>query len=370
MLKSLKIENFRGFETLELNQFGRINLLVGENNCGKTSILEAIQLLCSRGNLEPLSQLMFGRGEVLINDERKLSPLYRREMLDVCHLFYGHGLTLDNKFTISSGNDRIECLIDIHESQEIGQGNLLGNDDDNFQDLSQNLAMSFNWISSQDTEKIRLLLSPEGGVLSDYSRRNRRELRNPAIKTQFITSSSLTSDEMIELFDQIVLKPEEEIITKALQTIDPEIERIASVAVSRVRYPGRSGFKIRRSGTTQPVPIGSMGDGIWRMLGLSLAAACTKDGVLLVDEIDTGLHYSAMSKMWKMIWETAKQSNVQVFATTHSRDCWESLAEIAKMDDAEEEGITIHRVEKGRDRTTLFDTPMIVAAAEREIEVR
>jgi AAA15 family ATPase/GTPase len=366
MLKSLKIENFRGFETLELKQFGRINLLVGENNCGKTSILEAIQLLCSRGNLEPLSQLMFGRGEVLINDERKLSPLNRREMLDVCHLFYGHGLTLDNKFTISSGDDRVECLIgEIHQ-----QASLFDNDDD-FQDLSQNLEMVLFWIFSQEREGIRFLLSPEGGVASDHLRRNRRELKNSAIKTQFVTSSSLTSDAMIELFDQIVLKPEEEIITKALQTIDPEIERIASVAVSRARYSGRTGFKIRRSGTTQPVPIGSMGDGIWRMLGLSLAAACTKDGVLLVDEIDTGLHYSAMSKMWKMIWETAKQSNVQVFATTHSRDCWESLAEIAKMDDAEEEeGITIHRVEKGRDRTTLFDTPMIVAAAEREIEVR
>lgn len=369
MLKSLKIENFRGFETLELKQFGRINLLVGENNCGKTSILEAIQLLCSRGNLEPLSQLMIGRGEVLIDDERKISS-YRKDVLDVCHLFCGHNLTLDSKFTISSGNDRIECSIDIYESQEIEQVSLLSNDDDDFQDSSQNLAMSLNWFSSQDIEKIRLLLSPEGGVLSDYLRRSRREWKNPAIKTQFVTSSSLTSDEMIELFDQIVLKPEEEIITTALQTIDPEIERIASVYVPRARYSGRSGFKIRRSGDSQPVPIGSMGDGIWRMLGLSLAAACTKDGVLLVDEIDTGLHYSAMSKMWKMIWETAKQSNVQVFATTHSRDCWESLAEIATMDDAEEEGITIHRIEKGRDRTALFDARKIVTAAEMEFEVR
>jgi predicted ATPase len=364
MLKSLKIENFRRFETLELKQFGRINLLVGENNCGKTSILEAIQLLCSRGNLEPLSQSMFGRGEVLINDERK-SPAYRREMLDVCHLFYGHDLTLGNKFTISSRNDRVECL--IHEIHQ--QASLFDNDDD-FQDLSQNLEMGLVWISSQERERISLSLSPEGGVASDHLRRNRRELKTPAIKTQFVTSSSLTSDEMIELFDQIVLKPEEEIITKALQTIDPEIERIASVAMSRTQYSGRSGFKIRRLSDPQPVPIGSMGDGIWRMLGLSLAAACTKDGVLLVDEIDTGLHYSAMSKMWKMIWETAKQSNVQVFATTHSRDCWESLAEIAAMDDAEEEGITIHRIEKGHDQTAYFDAPMILVAAEREIEVR
>ena len=365
MLKSLKLENFRGFETLELKQFGRINLLVGENNCGKTSILEAIQLLLSRGNLEPLSQSMLDRGEVLIiNDERK-SPAYRREVLDVCHLFYGHDLTLGNKFTISSRTDRVECL--IHEIHQ--QASLFDNDDD-IEDLFQNLAMSLTWTFSQEEERINFLLSPEGGIPSDYSRRNRKELKNPALKTQFVTSSSLTSNEMIDLFDQIVLKPEEEIIIKALQTIDPEIERIASVGVSRARYSGRTGFKIRRSGNPQPVPIGSMGDGIWRMLGLSLAAACTKDGVLLVDEIDTGLHYSAMSKMWKMIWETAKQSNVQVFATTHSRDCWESLAEIAAMDDAETEGITIHRIEKGHGRTAYFDAPMILVAAEREIEVR
>ena len=53
MLKSVKIENFRGFKSFELQQLGRINLLVGENNSGKTSILEAVQLLCSRTNLEP-----------------------------------------------------------------------------------------------------------------------------------------------------------------------------------------------------------------------------------------------------------------------------------------------------------------------------
>lgn len=366
MLKSLKIENFRGFETLELKQFGRVNLLVGENNCGKTSVLEAIQLLCSRVNPEVLSQLMFGRGEILINDEHKVSPSYPREMLDVCHLFYGHDLTLGNNFTISSENERVECFIDIHGKQE---ASFFYNDDD-FSDSLQNLEMNLTWISSQEREGISFLLSPDGGVTSDYLRRNRRELKKNTTKTQFVRSSSLTSDEMIELFDQIVLNPEEEIITKALQTIDPEIERIASVGMSRARYSGRSGFKIRRSGDSQPIPIGSMGDGIWRMLGLSLAAACTKDGVLLVDEIDTGLHYSAMSKMWKMIWETAKQSNVQVFATTHSRDCWESLAEIAAMDDAEEEGITIHRIEKGHDRTTFFDARKIVTAAEMDFEVR
>ena len=367
MLKSLKIENFRGFKTLELKQFGRINLLVGENNCGKTSILEAIQILCSPTNLVTTSQLMSDRGEFLISDDRAI-PRHQMDLLDICHLFYGHNLNLGSNFKIISGNDRLECLI-VHGTKS-QQMSLFDSIHDDSNDAAQNFAMNLDWTVSQDRENIRLSLSPEGGISPDRLRRSRRELKNLALKTQFITSSSLTSDEMLALFDQIVLQPEEEVITKALQTIDPEIERIASVGASRVKYSGRAGFKIRRSGTTQPVPIGSMGDGIWRMLGLSLAAACTKDGILLVDEIDTGLHYTAMSKMWKMIWETAKQSNVQVFATTHSRDCWESLEEIARMDDAEEEGITIHRIEKGRDRTAIFDARKIIVASEMDLEVR
>jgi AAA15 family ATPase/GTPase len=63
MFRSIKIENFRGFKDFELQQLGRINLLVGLNNSGKTSVLEAVQLLCSRTNLEPLTETMLNRGE-------------------------------------------------------------------------------------------------------------------------------------------------------------------------------------------------------------------------------------------------------------------------------------------------------------------
>ncbi len=48
MLQSLKIEGFRGFQNFEMANLGRINLLVGKNNSGKTSILEAILIYVSR----------------------------------------------------------------------------------------------------------------------------------------------------------------------------------------------------------------------------------------------------------------------------------------------------------------------------------
>ncbi len=98
--------------------------------------------------------------------------------------------------------------------------------------------------------------------------------------------------------------------------------------------------------------------------------ANARDGILLVDEIDTGLHFTTMSNMWRLIWETAKRLNVQVFATTHNSDCWRSLTEIANADSQSEEGITIQRIEKGKQKSIVFSEPQIVIAAEQEIEVR
>ncbi len=119
----------------------------------------------------------------------------------------------------------------------------------------------------------------------------------------------------------------------------------------------------------QPVPIGSLGDGIWRMLALSIAIAQSKGGTLLVDEIDTGLHYTVMSKMWNLIYSAAKELNVQVFATTHSYDCVYSLAQICPDADSANK-ITVQRIEANKHESVPYDQEEITVAAAREIEVR
>lgn len=108
MLKTIKIENFRSFQSFELQQLGRVNLLVGKNNIGKTSILEAIQLLCSRNNLDPLRQTMTNRSEYFFDDERTERRLRSVQDLDVRHLFYGHEIELGSKFSITGTNGNIQ----------------------------------------------------------------------------------------------------------------------------------------------------------------------------------------------------------------------------------------------------------------------
>jgi AAA15 family ATPase/GTPase len=368
MLRALKIENFRCFQAFELQQLGKLNLLVGTNNSGKTSILEAIQLLQSQSNLESLREVMMGRGEYILNDERD-----RGRELDIRHLFYGHEIDVGSKFSIAAGNHDTREGIAVsveHTEWTDKQASLFGTlQNRDFEDLQQ-VSLIIEW-SGRESERLKLPLSSDNGLPFKLVDRIRKDSKNLGERTQFVTSSSLTKEKMIELFDQVVLTPEENLVTEALQTIEPSIERIASVGSERYRYAeSRNGFVVRLANGDQRIPIGSMGDGIWRMLGLTLAIVNAKNGFLLVDEIDTGLHFSAMSSMWKLIWETAKRLNVQVFATTHNSDCWTSLAAIASNESPSKEGITIQRIEKGKPSSIVFTERQVVIAAEQGIEVR
>ncbi|WP_414528919.1 AAA family ATPase [Nodularia chucula] len=385
MLKSIKIENFRRFKSFELQQLGRINLLVGENNSGKTSLLEAIQLLCSRINLEPLGEIMINRGEYLWSDN-----IREEREFDISHLFHEHEIQVNSAFLISGIND------DLKEEFSIKIGEIKSQipydlNDDNLDKKSQQKNITFEDYYPFGSIKLRVIWQREEEkkqvaefplldnycVESKFLKRPSWYKKNKSPRTIFINSSSLNTAKMTELFEEVVLNPEEELVTEALRIIDNKIERIALANVQKASQmmklrsaESHTGFFVRLADSKQRVPIGSMGDGIWRILGIILATVCAKDGYLFIDEIDTGLHFTTMSDMWKMIWQTAKRLNVQVFTTTHNSDCWKSLADIAEQEDTTEDGIRIHRIEKGKEKSIVFTEPQIVIAAERELEVR
>jgi AAA15 family ATPase/GTPase len=349
MISSLKIENFRCFQLFELRDLGRLNLLVGTNNSGKTSILEALNLLTSHADPSALQDVMLYRGEDINSDE-----------LDIRHLFYGHEIEPGSHFSIQGSPGKI----------------VNANIDSNVDSYTPGFLI-IRWPGykreneSLRSSTIKIKLSQKNGIPLFEFKNPHRESKNSKTRNQFVPSSSFGNQQMIEMFEEVVLTPEEELVVQALQNIEPSIERIASIGSdSSGRRFSRGGLVVRLAGEKQRIPIGNLGDGIWRMLGLALAIVNARDGVLLVDEIDTGLHFSAMSKMWKLIWETAKRLNVQVFATTHNSDCWTSLAELASTQEPSEEGITIHRIEKDKPHSIVFTERQMAIAAERGIEVR
>lgn len=359
MLKSLKIENFRGFQSFEFQQLGRINLLVGENSSGKTSALEAVELLSSRANLEIfqiIHDIVRSRGEYFWSGEDDDD----RE-LDIRQLFHNREMKLGSSFSITAesqiGKEKLNASID-----------LTSNSNSPFEEAQ----LTFRWLSDvKEQQTYSTLTSNSGFPTSSTIIRLREEPNKSVVKTQLIRSSSLTAKKMIDLFNQIVLTPEENLVYEALKIIEPRIERIA-IKTTKFMYSSdaRGGIAAGLSDAEYPVSLGSLGDGMWRMLGLVVALINVRGGMLLIDEIDTGLHFSTMTKMWNLVWNTAKSLDVQIFATTHSRDCWESLAELIEAEGIAEDEIAIHRIEKGKSKSVLFDAEQVVIAAERGIEVR
>jgi AAA15 family ATPase/GTPase len=387
MLQSLKIEGFRGFQSFEMANLGRINLLVGKNNSGKTSILEAIQFLYAQNNIDIFLETISYRGEFAWLENKSSG---RTKVFEICHLFHGHEIIPSKEIIISGYSKSHQESVTISVESIPVQLSLFSDKNDDLSLIQNNdnifdneewakLLLSIRWSESQKPIKLELL--PNGTLARDSTRRmaglsriyNKIDIYN-RIELKFLTPFSLTSFDMATLFDNIVLSPLEDLIIESLKIIEPKIERIASVASSKHSTSNnlgvRAGFLIKIKNNDQPIPIGSLGDGFWRMLGLILVMVNFENGILLVDEIDSGLHFSVMTDMWKVVWETAKKLNIQVFATTHSRDCWQSLAELITEENIADNEITIQRIEKDKEKAVSFNTRQIPLASERDIEVR
>ena len=346
-----------------MTELGRVNLLVGTNNCGKTSVLEAVHILAAQGRPSVLWETLARRGERSISERTGARML----VSDVRHLFYGHECKNGDFLEISGKNDVFSSTFSAKIIENNNQTPLISEMNNSRFDESEILSplnLEIQWLG----DEIPPLIMPFNNMTPLFKIPQLRENTNPI---RFITTSALNKSQVIADFDNISLTPDENIVIQSLKTIEPNIERIASVTHElRNSYEDRGGMVVKLANQTRRIPIGSMGDGIWRMLGIALSLVNARGGTLLIDEIDTGLHFSAMENMWRLVKETATRLDVQVFATTHSRDCYEALAAISRPDVFENSDISIQRIERGKQQATFFTEQEIVIAAESAIEVR
>lgn len=340
MLKNLTITGFRTFRELHVDRLTRVNLFVGTNNAGKTSILEAAEVLTT-GHMHGLLEGPLRRGEeIFVRDDSKRG--FKTE-IDPSHLFHGHVLKPAISFSISGDGDMqrfVHCKISLESAR-----------------LSVHL--------KSHVEDDRFPISPDGGLQIGYRVVNMFLLPPPPVN--FLGSEAIERDRLGELWDEVVLEPEEEGVTEALRIIDPRIERIAFIGDSP-RAPRNIYLKLADSG--QRLPLGSMGDGLKRLLALALHLFSARGGFLLVDEIDTGLHHSVMVNMWKLVIETARRLDVQVFATSHSLDCVHALAWVREQNPDLASDVTMHRVEKDATKTVAFSSDELLIAAQNHLELR
>lgn len=389
MLSNLHINNFRMLEDLEIPKLGRVNLIVGKNNSGKSTILEALRIYAGKAHPALLREILINHDESFIFDQ---DPTIEnsRNWNGLKNLFPNRNLPADENTFISINSDR-KPLISIEyvfyyikEDVETDENGVVFEVPRRRVILKQSELAHF-----EDTNEPlpALLITLESGrnTLLDLNEEQRKPTStffwrladSDTLKSSFISTSFLASETLAKLWDQITLGPNEDIVLQALKIIDSNVERLAFVQ-DRNRYAQRDNngrlaiVKLKNLDT--PVPLNSMGDGMSRILQLILSVFPAKDGILLIDEFENGLHYSVQEEVWRIIFQLANELNIQVFATTHSWDCIESFTKAAV--ESPEEGVLLKvsrsklTSDNGKVIATVYDEEALKTVTASALEVR
>jgi len=153
-------------------------------------------------------------------------------------------------------------------------------------------------------------------------------------------------------------------ILSTLKILEPRLRRLA------VLMSGNAPIINGDLNIGRLIPLPMMGEGISRLLSIILAIYDSPHGVVLVDEIEKGLHYSTMVEVWKAIAETARRSETQIIATTHSWECIKAAHEASAASDAY--SFRLHRLERVKDeiRVATYNQETLDTAVEMSHEVR
>ena len=371
MLTTVDVENYRGFKRYTLKGLGRVNLLVGRNNAGKTALLESIHLLASGGDPRVVVNTAQRRGEeVAVTDREHPGPF---DLLpDLSHFFHGHKASEGTKFSIRPNDGLAPVVAEIVKASKAEMQEFFT--PDGRTPRLPRLALRIGAQKDTNGPPLTIPLAEEGTALLALPtalmlRLPRRSGTLGPSRARFITPDSLETGNMAGMWNELVTASRESEVIRAMGELDPRINSIAFLS-GAPSYSKRSGIMIGFSGGESRVPLGSCGDGMRRLLAIALSVITSSDGFLIVDEIDTGFHYSVMADLWRLVIHTATELNVQVFATTHSYDCIRGLAQACREDEKLRSEASLNKIDPKLESSVPFSGEEIITASEQDIEVR
>ena len=349
-----------------------MTLLAGKNAVGKTTVLEAVRVFASRGGHQVLSDLLTGRDEVsVIEDEDGVSG----SEPDWPALFHGRSLASGIRFAIRSGGR--ELIVEEASARQDEEERISLFFDVGEIDHVRVLRVSF------DDQQWALPLFLEHD-LSGYNvlslrrgpwKRRVRSLLNEPLPPQLTCNSLgpgiLTNADLARFWDTVAPTPDDERATRALRLVLGEgVERVLVVGNGTIGGRRERQAVVKQRDSNRSVPLKSFGDGALRLYGVALALAYSNNGVLLIDEVENGLHHSLLQGFWRMVLGAALQNNVQVLATTHSWYCVRGFAtEAAENDGVDGVLIRLDKDEKSI-RAIEYSEEELTIAARQGIEVR
>ena len=346
MIESLKIKNFKNLNGLEIPHLSQINLISGQNNVGKSTLLEAIAIYTNPSQI------------IKILSERDEFPLYKEE----------------NETERINQNTNAFSSLFTDRKDEVSENNII-----EISDKENTLSIQFSYFSPKtDIEYIKkvITITRQNKTVSILhlnspidSLNQRLGIDNDSNIIIKLNTEPIGTEYIANLFDNIALTEKEDNVIGALQIIEPNLNKLAFIAESQYRFRRPI---VTLKGSNRRFPLKSMGDGINHILSIILALVNCENGCLLIDEIDNGLHYSVQENLWRVIFDLAKKLNIQVFATTHSNDCINSFTEVLKEENNASIG-GFYRMQKrksGKIELVEYNAEELNSVSEHNIEIR
>jgi len=321
MITSLEINNFRMFSCLKIEKLSRVNLISGKNNAGKSSFLESVFLHNSGFNIHSIYQVLLDREEMIDRNVKSgsISPIR--------HFFSNHKADVNNFSQVVIKSNIDETSIDIgylSNTRDLFSDGVISYKESisNYDKVFNEEDLSFILNSEKTGERVTV---PYYSIYSDPMdyMRARRRVRKPQFNTLNVPSSGASFDDMVLLWDSISLTNLERHIIEALKIVEERVVGVAMVQQSRESSRRIPIVKLRH--IDEAVTLKSLGDGMGRIFQIILSLVNCKNGTLLIDEFENGLHWSVQDKVWDIIFDLSKKLNIQVFCTSHSRDCISSF---------------------------------------------
>jgi AAA15 family ATPase/GTPase len=359
MIKNFSIQNFRSHKDVVLKDCGPVNILLGRNNTGKTAILEAIMLLSFP--MKPREVLN------LLNEQRGYKPGDENH-----ELWDSYFYNWDHRTPISISADENQVISLFDSSRNLFIAPIIGSpkslnatsviEGRDLLDETQGLILKYKYEENNVENKVTTL-----------KRRSRKQL-TPKAKQMieqicpiaFIPSKGISNpQDEAERFSRLEKANRHHEVEEALQAVDPRLQRLTVIA------SGQSSMIYGDIGEGHLVPVSLMGEGMVRMLSIATAMANNKAGIVLIDEIENGLHYSVLPSLWKMIFNTAHALNIQVFAATHSDECLHAASQIAQSQ-TDQKDLRLFRLDlrNGETYVTDYTADELSAAIGSDQEVR
>jgi len=289
-IKNIEIKDFKCFKDFKAEGFGRVNLIGGKNNVGKTAFMESL-FIASEDNSK---SLLFLNSFIFLEELRGILDSNKTHTIE-------DAITIFQKFNnLKIATDRFFIKLE----------------------LIDNMLEPKYFVNGRDTY---ISLDKAKMTLSKVTFNN------------FIPSYMIGDDLIINIFDKIKSERKREELNQILNQFDKNILEFDIINNKpQVFLNSRQKFQ----------DVAELGHGLKRYIAIISSILINKNGFLFLDEIENGIHYTNFDKLWELILTISKEQNVQVFATTHSKECIESFRRVAnKLNDDE-----IAFIEMGRDK--------------------